>query len=147
METSVNRISDKTTAVTDSHIAVASVLTANGDKSQKFANPFFLNVPDKLSAKIKENDMYECVLSTEYVNVNMNMGDSRCLVWGTYHKTIPDKYLPLLKEYAEYSCVEFDDGIILVDEKYKNHYDDEYGNGSMVSVNPLFSFNLLEIVS
>ena len=83
MKTSVNRISDKTTAVTDSHIAVASVLTANGDKSQKFANPFFLNVPDKLSAKIKENDMYECVLSTEYVNVNMNMGASRCLVWGT----------------------------------------------------------------
>lgn len=59
METSVNRISDKTTAVTDSHIAVASVLTANGDKSQKLANPFFLNVPDKLSAKIKENDIYD----------------------------------------------------------------------------------------
>ena len=87
METSVNRISDKTTAVTDSHIAVASVLTANGDKSQKFANPFFLNVPDKLSAKIKENDIYDCVLSADHVNVNVNMGDSEGLVCGIYHKT------------------------------------------------------------
>ena len=147
MKISVDRISDKTTPTADSHMAVASVLNANGDKSRKFETSIFLNVPDKLSAEIKENDVYECVLSTEYVNVNMNMGDSGCLVWGTYHKTIPDKYLPLLKEYAEYSCVEFDDGIILVDEKYKNHYDDEYENGSMVPVNPLFSFNLLEIVS
>ena len=147
MKISVDRISDKTTHTTDSHMAVASVLTANGDKSCKFETSIFLNVPDKLSAEIKENDMYECVLSTEYVNVNMNMGDSRCLVWGTYHKTIPDKYLPLLKEYAEYSCVEFDDGIILVDKRYKDHYDEANEDGTMISVNPLFSFNLLEIVS
>ena len=147
MKISVDRISDKTTPATDSHMAVASVLTANGNKSQKFVTSLFLNVSDKLSAEITEYNIYDCVLSTEYVNVNMNMGDSGCLVWGTYHKTIPDNYLPLLKEYAECSCVKFEDGIILVDERYKNHYDEEYENGSMVSLNPLFSFNLLEIVS
>ena len=54
MKISVDRISDKTTHTVDSHMAVASVLNATGDKSRKFETSIFLNVPDKLSAEIKE---------------------------------------------------------------------------------------------